>query len=160
MKLTTLLPLIVLIFSFVLMALLQSNKKKKEEELVTPIKLLPYPIKYLAWILIAFAFLISFSIIPGLRAPHPFHELFLAVGLFLFVISKEKIEDEMLMALRLKAFFVSTTTNFLAFLIWISINNIGSTESYVPTVYMFMSVWLFLYLIYFQSVKRKLNNEE
>lgn len=147
-----------LLLVILLIAILTSKfKTRKQYEISKIMRLFPHWMKYIGTAI----FVIStvFHWINELReqsAISSFWHFGITIGLLVVCLSKEKIEDEMTMYIRLNAVFLSFFGGIMAHMIIILIEKLyGSTTSY-NSLYVTTYI-LILYIIYFYFKKNSVH---
>jgi len=146
-----------LILLFILIAILIHKKDSNSLDFKTKIRLFPFWVKFMGIAIVLASIIIrwinDFDISNMLETHWQFGSI---TGLLLICLSKDKIEDEMLIQTRLNAVFISFFGGIIAHIIFVLIDLLyGSTIDSFNSLYLITYI-LLLYIIIFQVSKRKL----
>lgn len=145
---------LVLLLIVLLIAILTSKlKTRKQYEINKVMRLFPHWAKYIGVVISLFSLTINWIYSKSPTVISSFWEFGLTIGLLIICLSKEKVEDEMTMSIRLNSVFISFFGGIMAHIIFVLIErlygNINPYNSLYVTNYI-----LFLYIFYFH-MKRK-----
>jgi len=141
-----------------LIVLLSSRfKSSKQYEVSKVIRLFPFWIKYLGIVISILSILIHWSNMsdePTVLSS--FWQFGLVVGLIIISLSKERIEDEMTMSIRLNSIFISFFSGIIIhiFIVLLGILDGGNVHSY-DSLYVTNYI-LFMYVIIFHLTKKRM----
>ena len=132
-------------------------KSSKQYEVSKVIRLFPFWIKYLGIVISILSILIHWSNMseePTVLSS--FWQYGLVVGLIIISLSKERIEDEMTMSIRLNSIFISFFSGILVHIFYVLLaildgGNANSFSSLYVTNYI-----LFMYVIIFHLTKKRM----
>lgn len=150
--------LTIMLVIFVIALLTSKSKSSKEYEIIRKIRLFPFWIKYLGIVVSILSIIIHWSNLsdePTVLSS--FWQFGFAIGLLIISLSREKIEDEMTMSLRLNSVFISffagiITHMFFVLLELLNGGNINSFNSLYATNFI-----LFFYVIKFHLTKKTMH---
>lgn len=153
MERTKIMALALLLIVLLIAILTSKLKTRKQYEINKVMRLFPHWAKYIGVVISLFSLTINWIYSKSPTVISSFWEFGLTIGLLIICLSKEKVEDEMTMSIRLNSVFISFFGGIMAHIIFVLIErlygNINPYNSLYVTNYI-----LFLYIFYFH-MKRK-----
>lgn len=153
MEKTKIIALAILLVILVIATLTSKFKTRKQYEINKVIRLLPHWARYIGLTITLFSLIINWIYSKHPTAISSFWEFGLTIGLLIICLSKEKIEDEMTMSLRLNSAFSAFIGGIFFHITIVLIEKLYGNENPYNSIYVTNSI-LFVYVFYFH-VKRK-----
>lgn len=153
MEKTKIMTLALLLIVLLIAVLTSKFKTRKQYEISKVMRLFPHWAKYIGTVISLFSLIINWIYSKHPTAISSFWEFGLTIGLLIICLSKEKVEDEMTMSLRLNSAFAAFIGGIFFHVTIVLIERLYGNENPYNSIYVTNSI-LFVYVFYFH-VKRK-----